>query len=163
MTAEGVTTSTHPIAPAGRVDRLALLGFVVGGLGLVLVITGTFLPWLASGEVLRNSYQVTGVAARLAIGGDGPVPAVLGWWPLIGPVYFLPVLLALLQWRRVAGVLALLLGLLAAFLGLAALVLAGGHSAAGVGLVATGPIVLAIGGLLYGAAGGLFAFRPRRR
>ena len=156
-----MTASIRPAAPTH--DCIALIGFVTGGLGLVLVVAGTFLPWLASGEVLRNSYQVTGVAARLAIGGQGPVTAALRWWPLVGPLYFLPLLLALLHCRRAAGIVALLLGLLAALLGVTTLVVASGRSSSGVGVVATGPVVLAIGGVLYAAAGGLFTVRPWRR
>ncbi len=135
----------------------------VGVAGLVLVIAGSFLPWLASGPVLRNSYQVTGLAARLAIGGGGPFTVVLQQWPLFGPVFVLPVVLRVLGAWRTGGIIAGILGGLGLALGVGVLVVGAGRSAGGVSLVTAGPLTLATGGLLYAAAGGLLVAVGRQR
>ena len=56
---------------------------VVGGVGLVVLLIGTFLPWLRSGRNGRNSYQAGGAVRRL-IGTSGLVDSLLALWPLVG-------------------------------------------------------------------------------
>jgi hypothetical protein len=66
--------------------RRTRVGQVLGGLGALVLVTGTFLPWLASGAALRNSYQGMAVARRLTPLGDGVTGVVLSAWPAIGAV-----------------------------------------------------------------------------
>ena len=52
-------------------------------LGLVVVVIGTFLPWLRSGSVDRNSYAVGGAVRRL-LPVHGAAEAALSAWPFVG-------------------------------------------------------------------------------
>jgi hypothetical protein len=124
-----------------------------GGAGVVMIIAGTFLPWLSSGGHGRNIYEITGLADKLGLFDDGSwrvVPTVV---PLLGPACILPVLLALIRLRRTAGTVAIALGLLAAGLAAATLVVGRGATAIGVYLQPLGPLVLLFGGVLLSAAG----------
>lgn len=67
--------------PSRRVEEL--LPPVLGAIGLVMIVIGSFLPWLRSGRTSRNSYQAGGVARRL-IGTSGLVDQLLALWPLVG-------------------------------------------------------------------------------
>src|SRR5262245_66012238 len=66
-------------------DRAATdprLGWLtVGGAGVVLV--GTFLPWLRSGDVWRNSYEVWRSADRLGVVSGLPLQIVHVAWFLV--------------------------------------------------------------------------------
>src|SRR5215468_5312505 len=66
---------------------------VLGAAGLLTMVVGTFLPWLRSGEVQRNSYASFGVLRRL-IGFHGAAEMLLRGWPLLGAVCALVVVLA---------------------------------------------------------------------
>lgn len=172
----GAAKAQHPQAgapqpgtamPQGR-RRMPLrrpVSLAATGLGLVLVIAGSFLPWLTSGQVVRNSYQLSAIAERLEILGDGFATAVLAAWPLLGPVSFLPVIAALLRWWRIAGGLAVVVGVPTALLSAVVLAVASGKSAAGIALEPTGPVVMLIGGMLLVGAGSvlLTVHRPRIR
>jgi hypothetical protein len=86
---------------------------VLGGAGLLTMVLGTFLPWLRSGEVQRNSYASFGLLRRL-IGFHGPAETLLRGWPLLGAVCALVVVLAAAGLLRVAALLALLVAAWAA-------------------------------------------------
>jgi hypothetical protein len=43
-----------------RLNNRVLLGASTGAAGIVLLVVGTFLPWLQSGQVQRNSYKTGG-------------------------------------------------------------------------------------------------------
>jgi hypothetical protein len=58
----------------------------LGGLGALVLVTGTFLPWLSSGTALRNSYQAMAVARRLTPLGDGATGVALSAWPAVGGI-----------------------------------------------------------------------------
>src|SRR5882757_5448458 len=79
----------------------------IGAAGLVTLVVGTFLPWLRSGEVRRNSYTSFGLLRRL-IGFPGPAEPLLRAWPLLGAVCAAVVLVAVAGWPRVAAGLSLL-------------------------------------------------------
>lgn len=51
-------------------------------LGLLLVVVGTFLPWLYSGSVTRNSYA-TGGALRRLLAPSGMFGALLDAWSFL--------------------------------------------------------------------------------
>lgn len=50
--------------------------------GLLVVVVGTFLPWLQSGRATRNSYAADGAVRRL-LDVSGPVDAALRMWPFV--------------------------------------------------------------------------------
>lgn len=109
---------------------------LIGGLAVVLV--GTFLPWVHSGEVARSSYEVAGSAGRLGLfETDRERLVELAWYLL--PVSVGLVLLAMAFHRRRLA--ALLTGLVALLAGGGALVVLGSSLRVGVG-----PAVVLAGG-----------------
>ncbi len=117
------------------------LAYSVGAAGLVGVLLGTFLPWLRSGEVLRNSYTSFGVLNRL-IGFHGVSDLAVRAWPLIGLCCAGVVVAVVAASRRVATVLALVTAGWSAAVASAVLL---HHGDAGVSVVAVGPAVTLIG------------------
>jgi len=117
------------------------LAYSVGAAGLVGVLLGTFLPWLRSGDVLRNSYASFGVLNRL-IGFHGVSDLAVRAWPLIGLCCAGVVVAAVAASRRVATVLAVVTAGWSAPVASAVLL---HHGDAGVSVVALGPAVTLIG------------------
>lgn len=126
----------------------AVIPPVLGAVGLLAVVVGTFLPWLRSGTQNRNSYEAGGAVRRL-LGTTGVIDHLLGLWPLVGVACAAAIALFLLGLRAFGTVIA----------GLTAL--AGG--AAGVGALATtgttvaevtllGPLVTLLGATLVALA-----------
>jgi hypothetical protein len=121
---------------------------LVGATGLVVLVLGTFLPWLQSGRTTRNSYQTGGVIRQL-IGTTGLLDQLLGLWPLVAVACAVAVALFLVGLHTLGSVVA----------GLAAL---GGGAAAVGALAATansyaqvaiiGPVVTLIGATLVALA-----------
>jgi hypothetical protein len=54
-----------------------------GTTGLVVIVIGTFLPWLGSGTAQRNSYAAGGAVRRL-LTLDRPLHDLLAGWPVLG-------------------------------------------------------------------------------
>ncbi len=151
---------------AGRVGwpvtdrRLRLFWYLLAGSGLVLVICGSFLPWVISGNVRRSSYAVIGVADRLGFGAGGPLGPLIGAWPLFGVVAMTPVLAAALRRWRVAGALSVLVAVGAGAVSFGILWVAVGRVGLTVRLDPIGPAVMAAGSvLLLGGGVGLLAGR----
>ena len=130
-----------------------LVALVAGGAGVVLLIVGTFLPWVVSGGIGRNIYAVAGVADKLGLFDTGPARAIPNAVSLLGPACLLPVVLALLRLRRTAAVIAIAFGTLGALLGIAAMIAGGRADALGIQASPTGPGVVLSGGLLLLTAG----------
>lgn len=157
-------TSGYPLGagghrpPAGspaRADRRpALIACCVpAGLGLVLVVAGSFLPWVISGTVTRSSYAVVGVVERLGFADDGPVAALVTLWPFVGALCVAPVIAAIVRWWRTAGALCVLYGLLTGSFAFGLLFFATGQGGLGVRLAPTGPAVMAAGAVLLVGSG----------
>jgi hypothetical protein len=139
-----------------------MAGAGIGACGLIVAVVGTFLPWLSSGGVLRNSYAIVGIVGRLGLVGSGFGSTALSWWPLLGPVAMLAVIGGIVRWWRTAAVVALLFGLLTGVIGAGVLAVAGGHGAMGIALAYDGPVTTAIGGILA-VAGSLVVLVASRR
>ncbi|MTD13796.1 hypothetical protein GIS00_07550 [Nakamurella sp. YIM 132087] len=135
-------------------------GTALAGSGVVGTVLGAFLPWVRSGSVDRNSFELSGVASRLLF-PDGLVSWLLSVWPLIGPLCAVPVVLALLRLWRSAGAMSVVLGAITIALSVTVQVMGGDRAVAGIGLVRTGPVVLAVGGLLL-VLGGVVLLTVRR-
>jgi len=123
------------------------------GAGLVLVVIGSFLPWVISGEVRRSSYAIVGVVDRLGIAGDGLLGVVVAGWPFIGLLCMTPVIAGCLRWWRTAGGLAILLAGLAGLLAFGLLVMTAGRAGLGIRLDPIGPAVMAAGSVLLMCGG----------
>lgn len=63
-----------------------------------VVVVATFLPWLRSGDTSRSSYELLGLLDRLDIAPDGPVSAMVRWWPMVPLIVTTAVVLA--WWQR---------------------------------------------------------------
>lgn len=155
--------------PPGHGPRRSLRGIVVGAAlalaGLLVVVAGTFLPWLTSGGVQRNSYSVLGIVRRLGFVQQGPAAVAVSLWPSVGAVAMVPVVAGILRWWRSAAIATLLFGLLTGLGAALVLAVAGGHRAAGISLSQTGPVVTVIGAgiAVVGAVLLMMAARRSRR
>jgi hypothetical protein len=139
-----------------------VVGCVSGLVGLLVVVTGTFLPWLTSGGVQRNSYAVLGIVRRLAFLDGGPAATAISLWPLIGTIAMVPVIAGIVRWWRTAAITTLLFGLLTGLGAAAVLAVAGGHEAVGISLSASGPTVTVAGAALA-VVGAVLLLLARRR
>jgi len=133
--------------PVPRESRRRLAGEILGGLGVLVLVTGTFLPWLASGSALRNSYQAMAVARRLTALGDGVVGTALTAWPAFGGITAAALVLYVVGLRRVAAIAISLLAVVAGTVATALVVLLpmGDFT---VRAVALGPVVTVTGAVL---------------
>jgi hypothetical protein len=153
--AEPEHTFGQPSPAAGPALPTAIAAF-----GMSLMIVGTFLPWVVSGQVRRSSYAAAGVIDRLGVAGEGMLDWLVGLWPLFGALCMLPVVAALLRWWRTAGVLAVLLALTGGGLSIGALVFAARAGSSGtVSLDPLGPTVTVAGAALLLVGGLLLTFR----
>jgi hypothetical protein len=79
-------------------------------LGAVATIVGSVLPWVRSGGVERNSYDLFRLVGRLGFAPDGPAATALRWWPVMPLLAVSAVVAVWWAWPRSGG----LLGILAA-------------------------------------------------
>lgn len=139
--------STGDPGTGGRSARRSRPARVVGPVlvlaGMIVVVVGTFAPWLTAGGIDRNSYAIAGIVDRLSLAGDGFGSAALSFWPLIGPIAMVALITGILQWWRTSAVISIVLGLLTGVIGGG--VLAAGHSAAGIEVVHAGPMITVVG------------------
>jgi hypothetical protein len=127
-------------------------GALLGGAGLLVLVIGTFLPWLRSGAATRNSYQAGGAVRRL-VGASGFIDDLLALWPAIALACALAVALFLVGLRTPAAILAILCALAAGTAAIAALA-ATATSFVRVALIGpivtlTGATLVALGALRY--------------
>jgi hypothetical protein len=71
-------------APHGERRAEAVIPPVLGAIGLVAIVIGTFLPWLRSGTQDRNSYQAGGAVAVLRIEAREDLEMARQARPLLG-------------------------------------------------------------------------------
>lgn len=115
-----------------------------GGIGLAMVTVGSFLPWLRSGQAVRNSYAALGVLRRL-VGVPGIEGALLAGWPVLALFCSAAAAIFAIGARRIAACAALVPAVFAGILAAAAL----GRSGTGAEQVApVGPTVTLVGALL---------------
>ena len=126
---------------------------MIGGLGLVVLVVGTFLPWLRSGSVLRNSYQTVTVARRLTTLCDGVPGAVTAAWPAVGITAAVSAVLYALGARRASAVTALLLAVVTGTIATLAIVLLPASEST-VRVIVAGPAVT-LGGAVLALVGAL--------
>ncbi|HEX9335494.1 MAG TPA: hypothetical protein VF892_06400 [Pseudonocardiaceae bacterium] len=139
---------------------VARLGAGVATVGIAVLVTGTFLPWLRSGAVLRDSYQSVGALRGLVAGLNAQVGTLLAAWSVVIPCCAVCVAGYALGLRRSAAVLGVLVS---AIVGTAAGVVAvqGGATDAVVGPVTTGPVVTLVGATIVLAGAITVVICPR--
>lgn len=141
-------------------SRTALVSAGIAALGLVAVIVGSFLPWVRSGAALRSSFEVAGIIDRL---GPADVPlldAALTVWIAVPLVCVVGIGLLAVGMSRTGAGFATIVALLAGTVGAATYVLGSGGSGA-VSVVAAGPLITCVGGVVA-VAGSLGVFFGRR-
>ncbi|GAA4004127.1 hypothetical protein GCM10022247_26390 [Allokutzneria multivorans] len=116
-------------------------------LGLVVTVLGTFLPWLHSGSVLRNSYEAADLVRRLLELDSGVGGALLLVWPGVGPVAALCVAGYLVGFPRVSAVANLVFSAITGAVGVFASVHADDGGSL-VGISWTGPVTVLVGAVL---------------
>jgi hypothetical protein len=123
--------------------RLGIAGACVTAAGLALVAIGTFLPWVRSGAVLRDSYQ--SIAAIRALDAlDGPLELVLDAWTLVVPIITACAAVYALGLHRVAATISTILAILCGTIATVATVVSSGENVH-LGIAGTGPITTMIG------------------
>lgn len=135
-----MTTHAAPLE-ARRGGLPPALVAVPGAVGLVLVVIGTFLPWLRSGRRLRNSYETDGAIRRL-LEPEGLAHTALSIWPAVSLACAGAIALYVFGLRVLAVVLALLIALTAGAVAIGALSAPSIHSVA---VAATGPVTTLCG------------------
>lgn len=135
-----------PVGPTGHHGRMrtvvARLGASVAAIGLVLVVLGSFLPWLRSGDVLRDSYQSVGALRTLTEGTT--IGTLLDAWLMVIPACVVCLALYALRLRKVSAGLGCLVAL--AVGAVAGLVTAQGDPAGSlIGPAHPGPVVTLAG------------------
>jgi hypothetical protein len=121
---------------------------LVGVAGLIVLVAGTFLPWLRSGRDSRNSYQAGGAARRL-LATDGVVDRLLALWPLVGLACAAAVACYLFGLRPIATALA---GLSAAAAGVVSVGALATTATSFARVVLVGPLITLTGATLVGLA-----------
>lgn len=119
-----------------------------GASGLVVLVAGTFLPWLRSGQVRRNSYQAGGALQRL-LGVHGVLDSAVSAWPFVGLLCAGIVATYAIGCHRCAALLALIVALFTGAVALAALRIGGNRI---LRAAALGPSVTLLGALAVLAA-----------
>jgi hypothetical protein len=87
--------------------RAAAVAMTVGA---AATIVGSVLPWVRSGGVARNSYDIFRLVGRLGFAPDGPASTALRWWPVMPLLAVSGVVAVWWAWPRSGA----LLGILAA-------------------------------------------------
>ena len=143
-------TSVRRPAAGSTAGRVA---WAVGGLGLLALVVGTFLPWLRSGSVVRNSYQTVGIARRLTSLGDSVQGVLTAAWPAVGIAAALSAALYVVGARRTSAVIVVLLSTIAGTVATLAMVLLPGSEST-VRVIAIGPVVT-LGGAVLAVVGAM--------
>ena len=115
--------------------------------GLALVAAGTFLPWVVSGSVLRDSYQSISVLRAIKAVDGNPLEIVLDAWTMIVPAITVCVLGYALGFHRAAATISAILAIICGTIAGAATVVGGGEGA-GLGIAGAGPVTMLIGSVL---------------
>src|SRR5690242_12085623 len=119
--------------------RVGLAGAVLTAAGLVTVAVGTFLPWVVSGSVLRDSYESIAVIRAVKILDGSPLALVLDAWTLLIPVSTLCVVVYALGFRRSAATISTVIAIISGTIAGAASVSSGGEDVR-LGISSAGPI-----------------------
>jgi uncharacterized membrane protein len=150
-------------SPAGRGKsrgRAAVTATVAVAVGLVLIVVGTFLPWLRSGSSSRNSFRAAGLIDRL-LHPPGVAGIFLTVWP--GVVFACAAAIAglVIGLRWLATLLAALLGVVVAAVAGTTLLLPARTYAS---VIVAGPAVCVAGAaLVLGGVGALAALSLRHK
>lgn len=141
---------------------VATAAVAVTAAGLVAVGAGTFLPWVRSGDVLRDSYQSIAIVRTIKVLDGSPLALVLDAWTLLIPAITVCVVVYALGFRRSAATLSGVVAIISGTVAGSATVVSGGEEVR-LGISSTGPVTTLIGSVLalVGVVG-IFAGRRSR-
>jgi hypothetical protein len=141
---------------------VATAAAAVTAAGLVAIGVGTFLPWVVSGEVLRDSYRSIAFVRTIRVLDGSPLELLLGAWTLLIPVITVCVIGYALGLRRSAATLSCVVAIISGTVAGSATVVGGGEDVR-LGISSTGPVTTLIGSVmtLVGVVG-IFAGRRSR-
>jgi hypothetical protein len=142
--------------------RTGLAGAVLTAVGLVTVAVGTFLPWVVSGSVLRDSYESISVIRSFKVLDGSPLALVLDLWTLLIPISTVCVVAYAVGLRRTGATISAFVAIISGTIAGAATVSSGGEEVR-LGISGTGPTTTLIGAVLtlIGVVG-VFAGRRAR-
>ena len=149
--------------PPRTLTRLGVGATCVAAAGLALIAAATFLPWVVSGDVLRDSYQSISVLRAIRVLDGNPLELVLDAWTMIIPAITVCVALYAFGFRRSAATISVIPAIICGTISGAATVVGGGEDV-GLGIAVAGPVTMLIGSVLtvIGVVGS-FAGRARAR
>jgi hypothetical protein len=127
--------------------RLGIGAACLAAAGLLLIAVGTFLPWVVSGSVLRDSYQSISVIRAIKAVEGNPLELVLDAWTMIIPVITVCVVGYALGFRRTAATISTILAIICGTISGTATVVSGGEGIT-LGIAGTGPTTMLIGAVL---------------
>lgn len=141
---------------------VAVAAVALTAVGLVTVGAGTFLPWVRSGSVLRDSYQSIAIIRTIRVLDGSPLALILDAWTLLIPAITLCVVVYALGFRRSAATISTIVAIISGTVAGSATVVGGGEEVR-LGISSTGPVTTLIGSVLtlVGVVG-IFAGRRRR-
>lgn len=140
--------------------KVALAGAVLLGAGLVAVAVGTFLPWVRSGSVLRDSYESIGVIRTVGVLDGSPLALLLDAWVALIPVSTLCVVGYALGFRGSAAAASCVVAIISGTVAGAAIVVGSGEGVR-LGISSIGPTTTLVGAVLA-LAGAVGVFAGRR-
>jgi hypothetical protein len=148
-------------SPFRTPSRIGIGGTCLAAAGLVLIAAGTFLPWVVSGSVLRDSYQSISVLRAVRAVDGSPLELVLDAWTMIIPVITVCVAGYAFGFRRAAATISTILAIICGTIAGAATVV-GGDEDGGLGIAGAGPVTMLTGAVLT-VIGVVGIFAGRRR
>lgn len=137
-----------------------MVGAALTATGLVTIAVGTFLPWVKSGSVLRDSYQSISVIRTFKVLDGSPFALVLDVWTLLIPVMTLCLVGYALGFRRWSAVVSVTIAIVGGTVAGAARVLSTGEEVS-LGIANIGPTTTLVGAVLT-VAGVVGVFAGRR-
>ena len=140
---------------------LGIAGAALTAVGLVVVAVGTFLPWVRSGAVLRDSYQSISVLRTVKALDDSPLELILDAWTMIIPAVTVCIVLYALGFRRSAATISTIVAIISGTVGGVAAVVSGGEGVR-LGIAGSGPTTTSVGAVLT-LVGVVGIFAGRRR
>jgi hypothetical protein len=139
--------------------RVGVAGALLTAVGLVAVAVGTFLPWVVSGSVLRDSYQSIAVIRTFRMLDGNPLALVIDAWTLLIPAMTLCVVMYALGFRRSSATISAVIAIISGTVAGAATVLSGGEEVR-LGIASIGPTTTLVGAVLtIAGVVGIFAGR----
>lgn len=140
---------------------IGIAGAALTALGLATVAVGTFLPWVRSGAVERDSYQSIAVIRTIKVLDGSPLSLILDAWTLIIPMVTVCIVLYALGFRRTAATISSIVAIISGTISGAATVVGGGEEVR-LGIAGIGPPTTLVGAVLA-LVGVVGIFAGRRR